>query len=205
MGKLDTAADALVAYVETLRPLTDVADALKGLGSVENAIKERQTALASATTQHEDLKLQVNIENDALKVLRDTKAKEAADADARIQAMTEEATNEAHNIIIAARSVGDATLIEAQARATKVQEDSDKAMLLAREELVKVQEQLAEATATRDQAILDTADAAVKMEEMRTTAQSFAVAPLKSQPIFASTPNQSPAQTAAQDAAVQDQ
>lgn len=71
---LDTAADGLVAFADGLRPVFVVADALKGLGSLENAISERQTAYQAAIAIHEDIKIQVE---DANATLRDLKAQQA--------------------------------------------------------------------------------------------------------------------------------
>lgn len=198
MAQIDAAADALVNYAETLRPLFDVAEALKGLGSLEQAISERKTALASAAAQHDDLKTQLNAANDELNAMREAKSEEMKAADERIQAMLAEATTQADSMTTSAQKLADELVANARDEVTRVQIVNDAAVTYARAELAKVNEQLAEAVATRDQAILDTADAAVQMEKMRETAQSFAAAPPKTQPIFATTPGQSAAQTQAQ-------
>lgn len=196
MGKLDAAADGLVAMAQTFQPLQDVADALKGLGSLEQAIIERKIALDGAVAQHEDMKAKVVTANGDLKRIQGQIDDEIKAAEMRIKATNDEAVAQATSIVDSATQLSEAMVVEAKDQVKTLKDASDAGLAEARDILAKLQTAAAEATATRDQAIQQTADMAVQMDVMRQTAQTFAVTPTP-QPVFASTPNQSAAQTAA--------
>lgn len=173
MGKLDAAADNLRAAAEQFRPLIEVADALKDMGSLEQAMKERQDGLQTATAIHEDLKAQTVITNDNLKELRATYASEVIAHQAAAQEMEDEAQKQALAIVEAAKVDAERVRTDAAEQAAAVQQASDDALKLATAKLDLINTQVSEAENALVTATAALDDTSAQIATLRQLAQKI--------------------------------
>jgi chromosome segregation ATPase len=129
---LQDAADQLTGFVQRLAPLQVVADALKGIASLDNAVTEKQAALDAATKEQATIDLSMSEAKDKLKALK----KQISDQVSAANAKTDEVLSSANDS--AAKTLADANAsakaIESQARSA-----ADKIIDAANAELVILQ------------------------------------------------------------------
>lgn len=111
MSKIDDAADQVLGLADRFRGILEVADVIKSIGSLDQAVTERQAALEAVTEQHEAAKAELATTGTELYALRATQADELAQHKKDCDALSVTATEEAANIRSQARTIAD-TLVE---------------------------------------------------------------------------------------------
>lgn len=145
MAQLDAAADSLIAFAAKFRPVLDVADALKSLGSVENAIVERKAGLERATADHEAALAKVEAAKADLANIAQTKESEMSAHVTMLAAMAEKAKSEAEAIVNKAKADAAALISDAQAHVCTIEDNHATIMASANAELTSTKQSLSEA------------------------------------------------------------
>lgn len=136
---ISTAADGLIAFIERLKPLSDMAGALKALGSIGNATIESQQAYAAAVAQHEDAKSALAGTQANLEALQQQIADETAAHQAKIDATGADALDQANTLIASAKQQASDMLNAAVTETNRIKAAHEAAMVTARQELADVQ------------------------------------------------------------------
>lgn len=171
MSSIDEAADALRVFAEGLRPVFDVADRLKEMGSIENATRERREALARVTAEHEEAVADNARSADrfhrALAAQAETleaNVKKAAsileEADAAAERIVAEANAKADGIVAAARTEVERAIKAHAAEMAEIEE-----------QLMTLKEEAANAIARRDEAVVHHGKVLQSVEEMKEAAR----------------------------------
>ena len=109
MSDISTAADSLLQFVEKLKPMQDVAEALKKVGALDQAIAERTQAHVNATQKHSEIQ----------SLIAGAEA-ELARLDARVKVLLDEAKAECVKLLAAARGEADVIKTNARSDATEI-------------------------------------------------------------------------------------
>lgn len=175
MADLGKAAESVLEFAERFRAIIDLAEALKGNASIEQAIAERKAALAAATAEHEQMladldRTRASIAaavaegNDALKAHGvEMRRLEAATRD-EAKATVENARESAAEIVAEAQQNADRRLAAAKKEVSAAAEE----LARARSELAGVESEISSARAELE-------EITAKMSELRRAAQSVLV------------------------------
>lgn len=173
MSALDAAADGLVSYAEGLRPVFAVADALKELGSLDNALSERRNAYQAAVATHEDMRVKIDNAN---AILRDLKAQEDAalkQTNDMIQGLADDAAAQRVAILEAAQKQASDLIAAASVEITRIQQDHAAIMAINQQALDRLQVQVSDSAKSLSMVQQATVDAEAKLETIQAAAKSI--------------------------------
>ena len=173
MSSLSDAAEFAQRWAENQRGMVAVADALKNLGSMEQATSERKAALDAATKAHEDKKKEV-ADVEAKLAAANAQHEAALSAhDAELMTRSENATASAATIIEDARSKARTMIAEAEAEVARVQADHANTLAGMKAELDAHREALIEAQQAKTETEQAHHTLAERIEAMRETARGL--------------------------------
>lgn len=171
MGKINEAADQLLAFVERLKPLTDVAEALRGIGSVEQATVDTRKAYEAATRDWEAMKTGVASAESSLQSLRAQMKDEIAAHEENIKRLSENASLAAEAIISEAKLSAEGIVALARSEVKAVVDTHGKKMVSAKQKLEEVTKQVEDAGRLRDEALAHHAEVTTLIEDLREQAR----------------------------------
>ncbi len=172
MANLDAGLETLRTFVDRFRPVIAAVDALQGVTSIDQAIRERKKAAADAMTKRDALIAQVDAASRELETLRSAQGEEKnAQADAA-KTLMEDAQKRADDIIAKANQLAASILDEARSGASAVDIRSADLSTKAKDDLATLQAEAREAEQTRDNAMAEYRDIQAKIDAMRESAKS---------------------------------
>lgn len=171
-------AEQVIALGDHFQSILDMAQALKGMTSVENAIQERQIALAKVSSDHEkalsDLKV---VQDQAIAA----KAQMQAEWEAHNKALSDQtgkvmadASKSASDIIGKAHSAAEVTTSSASEEASRVKTASEVALAAAQKRLSSATKAAADVEEKLAAMQMDHDVLAKKMADLRSAAQKLA-------------------------------
>lgn len=132
-------AEQVIALGDQFQSILDMAQALKGMTSVENAIQERKTALAKAASDHDKALADLKVTQDQAIA---AKAQMQAEWEAHNKALSDQtgkmmadASQNASEIISNASSAAEMTTNSASDEASRIKKASEEAMTAAQNRL----------------------------------------------------------------------
>jgi chromosome segregation ATPase len=156
---LQDAADQLTGFIQRLAPLQVVADALKNIASLDNAVAEKQKALDAASTSLDSTMESVGKAKSSLAKLQDA-----------IQAQADSANKDVEQTLAAAKDSAAKTLAEAKASAKAITDlaraDADKIVDAANSSLVGLEAKAAAKAAEFDSLVASTKRAQAELDDI---------------------------------------
>lgn len=152
MADYDVAAEQVHNIAERMRSIMDMSDALKRLGSIDQAIKERDAAYANAIAAHDAKVAEITEMEVESTNLQKKLAADVAAAKAEVQTVLADAKMAADAIRFAAMADAKKTMDSARSDAMRVAESSDAMLMNARDNLAEVQREISAAIVARDAA-----------------------------------------------------
>lgn len=171
MSSIDEAADALRVFAEGLRPVFDVADRLKEMGSIENATRERKEALARATAEHEEAVAENTRSVDRFHRALAAQAETLAANVKKAASLLEEADAAAERIVAEANAKAVTILAEARIEVERATKAHAAEMAEIEKQLMTIKEEAANALARRDEAVAHHGKILKSVEEMKEAAR----------------------------------
>lgn len=157
MSKIDDAADQVLGLADRFRGILEVAEVIKSIGSLDQAVTERQAGLAEITQQHDAAKAELITAQAEVAALRKTQADQAARHQKDCEALYEKAAAHAADVIRQAKDDAMESKAGFEAAMRSVQQAHDEAMTEKKAELADLQsnidaanKELAALTVTRD-------------------------------------------------------
>lgn len=178
MAKMDDAADAVMGLAERLRGIFDLADVVKGLGSIENATAERKAALVTATTEHEAKLAEIETAKGEMADYAAWKASDLEKHKVAAVGLVDDATKEAAEIRTRAHVEADSVANRAAAEVQDIQAAHAKTMAGKTAELETARASLAEIQKAVDSAKAELAAVQQKSEAMKQAARSMLSPPV---------------------------
>lgn len=160
MSKLNDAADQVIGLADRFRGILELAEAVKGLGSVDQAIVERTAAIEILAASYKQAKDALGSTQASLDTLQQTQADALARHKQDCDAITASARENASDILLQARSEAAAITEQARADSEAAQATHDSLITEKKAELADLQSkieaatrQLTNITATRDETV----------------------------------------------------
>lgn len=150
MAKIDDAADQLIGFAEKLKPLTEVAETLKQLGSLEQAVAERKQLLGDITKRHDEARA-VLVDTDAqIAVMRKRQEDEIAQHNENVLAIKVATEQRAAELLARANADAAALLDNATAERDQSQQTHLALIDAKKAELVDLHNKIEDATGHLD-------------------------------------------------------
>lgn len=173
MGKLDAAADGLRSLAEQVRPLLDVAEVLKGLGSIEQAVIDTKAAYDAATADLDKVKGQLKTQkkrNDDLVAEQDASI---AAAQASAAGILDAAQRAADDLTASTMSNNEAKINAANAEIDRIQLNHQLALSAVDNQVAAANDELKIIQAQRDLLLAQQAEIYESIESMKKIAKSL--------------------------------
>ena len=174
MAKLDDAADAVIGLADKFRGILDLADELKKLGSVEQAIAERNAALTAASAQHDDIKSQIADSVSSLNEVRASGARDVAQASATATSVMADAKAGAERVLQEAHAGAAAMVTAARAEIDNLRSEHNRFMIGATQERDALNSQIAEGNTALNAQNAALAALQTQIAALKQTAQQIA-------------------------------
>lgn len=172
MSNIDDAADQVLGLAERFRGIIEIAGVIKSIGSLDQAISERQAGLVTVTEQHEAAKAELATTGTELYALRTAQADELAQHQKDCAALSDKATADAAEIIRQAQSTADATEAATNIVLRASQQAHDEAIAAKQTELADLQSKIDDAQKALDAINAAHTDTAARVEALKAAAKS---------------------------------
>lgn len=170
--KLDNALEKLGQWVERNQAIMDLAEALKDIPSIDQAVAERKAALVTATAEHEAVKAQLEGKRQELAQAESDHAEALQANAAEALGVLETARASAASILDKAKADAKSIVTAANDEAGRVQAAHDASMVSARQELAATRAALAEASGNLDDAKAQHTAVTQQIEDLKRAAKT---------------------------------
>lgn len=170
---LSEAADFAARWAENQRGMLMVSEALRGLGSMEQATKERKKALDEATKAHEAKKAEIASAEAHLAALNARHDVVSQAHSEMLNGASADAAAKAELIVAGARKQAEALIASAKSEADRFQVASRQAQTAAMAELEAAKRELAETRQAQSGVQAAHVDLAAKIDAMKATARGL--------------------------------
>ncbi len=148
MSKIDDAAEEVLRFEEKFRGLIKVAEVIRDIGSLDQAIAERTAARDQVVQEHEAAKINLTATRAALEILRQTIADERTQHQTACAALSEKASREAAAIVNQAHNDANALKAKTTEELNADRRDHDRQISGSLADLAAIERKIDEAHAT---------------------------------------------------------
>lgn len=174
MSDYSEAAGHVQSLAEKFRGILDLADALKGLGSVDQAIEESKAALKQAQAAKNDALQELKKVQDAIKGVNDKQRDEKIVYDKYLVDVKEQALIEAQKIKDSAKASAESTIKAAQDEVLRIESLHKNKMDVINTELTKINSDLKNKQGLLNEAASQHDDLQQKMNNLKDQARAVA-------------------------------